>query len=123
MGSAITKAPSISVFVALGLIIVCVPFILFLGYYQLPIWLDCRDRRYMLFSGIGSVALAIGLYFHIIHLKNSSGGKAGTGLYVSIVCIAILSVYILFLIWDLWCKTVPGRDTGFGFNDEKGVED
>jgi hypothetical protein len=119
MGSAITKAPSISVFVALGLIIVSVLFILCLKDYQLHDWLDCEDRRYMLFSGIGSVALAIGLFFHVIFLRNSgsSGGKVGTGLYVSVICIVILWVYILFLSWDLWFKKVPGLD--FEVDDEE----
>ena len=92
-----TNAPSISAFVAIGLTVLAIARILTTKDYHLSIWIDDVYRCQILFYFLWTVPLIIGVVLDYIFLKDSgsSGGRAGAGLYSSIVCILILVLLVL----------------------------
>lgn len=126
MGSAITKAPPISFFAALGLIFVVIFLSIWVnrpGHYTRRMkWFEHSDNLCVIFSGICTVPLFIGLLFHIIFLANtrSSGGRAGAGFYMFIIGILILGLQISILL--LWPKKkkCAGKGEKDGVGKEKG---
>lgn len=108
MGSAITKGPPISFFTALGLIFVTIVLSIWAnrpGHNTRRMkWFEHSDNLWVIFSGICTVPLFIGVLFHVIFLANtrSSGGRAGAGFYMYVVGIVILGLQMSILL--LWPK-------------------
>ena len=113
-----TKAPSISAFVAIGLTILVALRILTTPWYKQEDMIDDPYRRQMLFCVVWSVPLIFGVILDIIFLKNSSGGRAGVGFFLSIACIPILVLFGSMTAYRVWFCDPPTK--GLVMESERG---
>lgn len=121
ISTSLTKAPTISFFTAIGLMLVSIGLSIWvnrLGYTRRLKWFEHADNLFIILSGILIVHQFIGLLCHGLFFENirSAGGRAGLGLgfYMSLVCIVILGVQIsVLLIW----KKKKKKDAGKGAKD------